>query len=219
MPRNSTTGNSRRKTGQKPARVHDLKGQVIWDEAAVAQLTKLVSDGLSASNIAKEMGVATRSAVIGKCHRIGLQLKRKSRGRADASEINASNQSPKNVVRKKPQPAPTPKFTTETDFEDCMESIAVPIETQRNSKSRHFVESADGFCRYPLWGSETPYAEKMVCGVPTEGRERPYCDHCSRIVYDRMPESSRRKRSKEWAKNARKNRVTSFVEARQSASS
>ncbi len=43
-----------------------------WTDDRVATLTKLWADGLSASQIAAELGGVTRNAVIGKVHRLGL---------------------------------------------------------------------------------------------------------------------------------------------------
>jgi len=56
---------------------------MAWTEDRVAILTKLWADGLSASQIAKELGEVTRNAVIGKVHRLGLS------GRAAAAAVPA----------------------------------------------------------------------------------------------------------------------------------
>ena len=50
-----------------------------WSETRVTTLSQLWLDGLSASQIAKQLGGITRNAVIGKVHRLGLS------GRAAAS--------------------------------------------------------------------------------------------------------------------------------------
>src|SRR5579862_8446583 len=47
-------------------------GAMGWTEERVEILKKLWLDGLSASQIAKQLGGATRNAVIGKVHRLGL---------------------------------------------------------------------------------------------------------------------------------------------------
>src|SRR4051812_9430640 len=43
-----------------------------WTDDRVASLKKLWLEGLSASQIAKQLGGVTRNAVIGKVHRLGL---------------------------------------------------------------------------------------------------------------------------------------------------
>src|SRR5204863_6919853 len=45
---------------------------MTWTEERVELLKKLWQDGLSASQIAAELGGVTRNAVIGKVHRLGL---------------------------------------------------------------------------------------------------------------------------------------------------
>jgi len=49
-----------------------------WTEERVELLKKLWADGLSASQIAAELGGITRNAVIGKVHRLGLSGRAKS---------------------------------------------------------------------------------------------------------------------------------------------
>ncbi len=47
-----------------------------WNDARVDLLRKLWADGLSASQIADQLGDVTRNAVIGKVHRLGLRAQR-----------------------------------------------------------------------------------------------------------------------------------------------
>ena len=63
-----------------------------WTDERVEVLKKLWLDGLSASQIAKQLGGVTRNAVIGKVHRLGLS------GRAAPSQ-------PARQVFKAPRPA------------------------------------------------------------------------------------------------------------------
>src|SRR5271168_1777165 len=51
---------------------------LTWSEDRVEQLKKLWESGLSASQIAAELGNVTRNAVIGKVHRLGLSGRAKS---------------------------------------------------------------------------------------------------------------------------------------------
>ena len=53
-----------------------------WTDDRVELLKKLWNDGLSASQIAAELGNVTRNAVIGKVHRLGLSGRAKSPGSA-----------------------------------------------------------------------------------------------------------------------------------------
>ena len=56
-----------------------------WTDERVELLKKLWSDGLSASQIAGELGGITRNAVIGKVHRLGLSGRAKSASSAAPS--------------------------------------------------------------------------------------------------------------------------------------
>ena len=49
-----------------------MEASLSWTDERVAALKKLWLDGLSASQIAKQLGGVTRNAVIGKVHRLGL---------------------------------------------------------------------------------------------------------------------------------------------------
>jgi GcrA cell cycle regulator len=51
-----------------------------WTDERVELLKKLWTDGLSASQIASQLGQVTRNAVIGKVHRLGLSGRMKSSG-------------------------------------------------------------------------------------------------------------------------------------------
>ena len=51
---------------------------MTWTDERVELLKKLWADGLSASQIAAELGGITRNAVIGKVHRLGLSGRAKS---------------------------------------------------------------------------------------------------------------------------------------------
>jgi GcrA cell cycle regulator len=55
-----------------------------WSEDRVTTLSKLWLDGLSASQIARQLGGVTRNAVIGKVHRLGLPDRRMAQSRKAA---------------------------------------------------------------------------------------------------------------------------------------
>src|ERR1700679_1143021 len=63
-----------------PARHEGKSAMTVltWTDDRVEQLKKLWEGGLSASQIAAELGNVTRNAVIGKVHRLGLSGRAKS---------------------------------------------------------------------------------------------------------------------------------------------
>src|ERR1700732_5157754 len=65
---------------RRPARREGKSAMTVltWSDDRVEQLKKLWEGGLSASQIAAELGNVTRNAVIGKVHRLGLSGRAKS---------------------------------------------------------------------------------------------------------------------------------------------
>jgi len=87
---------------------------MAWTEDRVEILTKLWAEGLSASQIAKELGGVTRNAVIGKVHRLGLS------GRAKPS-------SPKKVTGTRSS-TPRKRATTRTTKPRMPKVASKPVE-------------------------------------------------------------------------------------------
>ncbi|NRP74663.1 hypothetical protein ILFOPFJJ_05585 [Ensifer psoraleae] len=65
-----------------------------WTEARVERLKSLWAEGLSASQIAGELGGVTRNAVIGKVHRLGLSGRAKGSAKPVRQKSRANNQAP-----------------------------------------------------------------------------------------------------------------------------
>ena len=92
-----------------------------WTEERVALLKKLWLEGLSASQIAKQLGGVTRNAVIGKVHRLGLS------GRATPSSpprpafkaprpprpVSSSSLAPRRPLGHPPAPQPQQTYYVE----------------------------------------------------------------------------------------------------------
>jgi GcrA cell cycle regulator len=66
---------------------------VEWNEERIEALTRMWREGLSASQVARQLGGVSRSAVIGKVHRLGIA------GRDAPSRPNALGGRPSNRVR------------------------------------------------------------------------------------------------------------------------
>ncbi len=74
-----------------------------WTDERIDRLKNLWSQGVTASQIADELGGVSRNAVIGKAHRLGLQSR--------PSPVKANEPLPppeKKAARPQPSPAPTP---------------------------------------------------------------------------------------------------------------
>ncbi len=72
---------------------------MAWTEERVELLKKLWTEGLSASQIARQMGGVTRNAVIGKVHRLGLS------GRATPARVSTAKVGTQTTRTRQAQPS------------------------------------------------------------------------------------------------------------------
>ena len=157
-----------------------------WTDPRVELLKKLWTEGLSASQIAAELGGITRNAVIGKVHRLGLS------GRAKSPSSSAPRprkpRAPGMMRLSRPSmrgnTALAPMYEADLEPEpELIENIS-PIG-QRCS----LLELNDSKCRWPI--GDPGSAEFFFCGgAPVEGL--PYCNYHSRVAY--QPAAARRDR-------------------------
>ena len=161
-----------------------------WTEERVELLKKLWQDGLSASQIAAELGGVTRNAVIGKVHRLGLS----GRGKTSASGTPRARKprpvgiptgaaptlrgntvlAPKIVPRPEAQPLPEVHLD---------EDVVVPM-----SERVTIMELREFMCRWPMGDPTKP--EFRFCGGRAIGG-LPYCSHHARIAYQPAAERKR----------------------------
>src|SRR5262245_35835764 len=112
--RNIWWGPTTSRTGDEP---RGREKNMSWTDERVEALKKLWAEGLSASQIAKQLSGVTRNAVIGKVHRLGLS------GRATPSRP------PSRIVRAaRPRAAfrPTLRLTTHI----APPPMPIPVEPQ-----------------------------------------------------------------------------------------
>ncbi|MAW98188.1 MAG: GcrA cell cycle regulator, partial [Sphingomonas sp.] len=113
-----------------------------WTEERIATLKKMWESGMTASQIAEELGGISRNAVIGKAHRLGLQsrpspvkgaegdTKKKAAPRAkaapapSAAAAPAPAPTPPPAPKPAPAPAPAPAPEMEASDEDEVEEKA-----------------------------------------------------------------------------------------------
>ena len=167
-----------------------------WSDERVELLRKLWSDGLSASQIAAELGGITRNAVIGKVHRLGLSGRAKStasaapRPRKPTRQPGPAAAAPAAVMpgamrtsaALAPQPAaePAPMLMR---LPQPREQVVIPM-----SERVTIMELRESMCRWPMGDPTTP--EFRFCGARSE-LGMPYCAHHSRIAY--QPVADRRR--------------------------
>jgi len=168
-----------------------------WTDERVELLKKLWTDGLSASQIAAELGNVTRNAVIGKVHRLGLSGRAKdakpaasaaaTRARKAtrapsapapiAPQVNASN-----VVMAPIQLQPVnevPEVFAEDD-------VAIPM-----SERVTIMDLRESMCRWPMGDPTKP--EFRFCGARSI-TGLPYCNHHARIAYQPVADRKRERK-------------------------
>jgi GcrA cell cycle regulator len=153
-----------------------------WTEERVELLKKLWADGLSASQIAAELGGITRNAVIGKVHRLGLSGRAKSP--SSSSPRPRKPRSSSHMMRVPRGGGIRGNTALAYDYaEPEPELIEIPIE-QRKS----LLQLTEATCHWPV--GDPGSADFFFCGgEANEGS--PYCTYHSRVAY--QPASERRR--------------------------
>ncbi len=162
-----------------------------WTDERVELLKKLWAEGLSASQIATQLGGVSRNAVIGKVHRLKLS----GRGRASSATPRPKKSAPS--APKAPRPS-RPMTTTigatalQARFDAQPEAAPAPrlssvvVPLSRNLK---LIELSDRTCKWP---NGDPLAEEFsFCGNDV-GDCGPYCAYHSRVAYQPVAERRRR---------------------------
>ena len=159
-----------------------------WTDDRVELLKKLWADGLSASQIAGELGGITRNAVIGKVHRLGLS------GRAKAPSSSVPRQrkprapsmfrAPRPMMRGNTALAQMPSYDYDPEPEPELIENIIPIG-QRCS----LLELDQEKCHWPIGDPGQP--DFFFCGGKTNAGT-PYCGYHGRVAY--QPPSARRDR-------------------------
>lgn len=169
-----------------------------WTDERVELLKKLWSEGLSASQIAAQLGGVSRNAVIGKVHRLKLS----SRGRSTPAPARPKKAAPAPAGQAKimTKPAPTPRPVTTSigatalqaqfDAEPFerpvmrpLNNVVVPI-----SRRLQLIQLNERTCKWP---NGDPLSEEFhFCGNEA-GESGPYCTYHARIAF--QPASERRR--------------------------
>ena len=161
-----------------------------WTDERVASLKKLWQDGLSASQIAKQLGGVTRNAVIGKVHRLGLS------GRATPSK-------PARPMFKAPRPPRTVAAAAYAPRR-ITEPVLVPPEpvvryVDEAPGSATILTLVNHMCKWPIGDPAT--ATFTFCG--RRASDGPYCGEHARVAYQ-PAQGKRRTSATELARSLRR---------------
>lgn len=156
---------------------------LIWSDDRVEQLKKLWEAGLSASQIAAELGNVTRNAVIGKVHRLGLSGRAKSPSAAPRQRKARPAQHMMRVSRPVSRGNTALAHAFELEMDPIVYDNVVPM-----SQRRSLLELNEATCHWPI--GDPASSEFFFCGGKAL-TSLPYCAHHSRIAY--QPASDRRR--------------------------
>jgi GcrA cell cycle regulator len=159
-----------------------------WTDERVELLKKLWQDGLSASQIAAELGGVTRNAVIGKVHRLGLS----GRGQPTSSIKRQRRSHPTGIRR--PRVSTYGNLALKTNLDvlpdvdlEPARNVVVPIPRRLS-----IFQLNEHTCKWPIGdpGQESFH----FCGHDSL-ENRPYCEYHAGVAYQ-APEPRRRSRRK-----------------------
>ncbi|MBD8893137.1 GcrA family cell cycle regulator [Roseibium litorale] len=167
-----------------------------WTNERVELLKKLWTDGLSASQIAGELGGVTRNAVIGKVHRLGLSGRAKTpapaakpRKARPAGQPSSSGSSRPASAQPQTQGATALKMDAEPAnviaIKPQIEPAAEPVPISERATILTLTERT---CKWPIGDPST--ADFYFCGRNSDVGV-PYCAHHCKIAY--QPVSDRRR--------------------------
>lgn len=170
---------------------------ISWTDERVDLLKKLWGEGLSASQIAGELGGVTRNAVIGKVHRLGLSGRAKApqpaanrpkkpmarpatttgRGEGAPISVGATALKSETLPVARPQAAPAPSLTSLSDEPLIHNASVLQINEQT--------------CKWPVGDPSTDdfhfCARRSDVGIP-------YCGYHARIAYQPVADRRRDRR-------------------------
>lgn len=160
-----------------------------WTDERVEVLKKLWLDGLSASQIAKQLGGGvTRNAVIGKVHRLGLS------GRA------APSKPARPVVRMTPRPRPV--SVPAAPRRPAALPVAQPTVIARREEpgSATVLTLGVHMCKWPI--GDPSSRDFTFCGQPAGGAT--YCAHHAAIAYQPVQRKGGRSQAADLARSLRR---------------
>ncbi len=160
---------------------------LTWSDDRVEQLKKLWEAGLSASQIAAELGNVTRNAVIGKVHRLGLSGRAKSPATAAPRQRKAAR--PAQPMMRVARPVARGNTALAQVFEVEAEPDPVAFDNVVPMNQRlSLLELNEATCHWPVGDPSSP--DFFFCGGKALAG-LPYCAQHSRVAY--QPAADRRR--------------------------
>jgi len=166
----------------------------MWTDERVEMLKKLWADGLSASQVAKQLGGVTRNAVIGKVHRLGLSGRATpSRPARPRPQTASRAMAP---LRGRPDPLVAERRAEEmraaTPHVERAEVARIEAEAMDPSQRATVLTLTEHTCKWPIGDPGRPGFH--FCGRGADSGA-PYCTEHARLAY--QPVQPRRNRERD----------------------
>jgi len=145
-----------------------------WSEERTATLKKLWLEGLSASQVARQLGGVSRSAVIGKVHRLGITV-RETPVRPRASSVRAPSRL---ASRQRPTTTTTAAARQVATFERVEEDLL---------PTSGILGLGAHSCRWPIGHPDSE--DFGFCGRPKVSARGSYCEQHSQGAFRRIGSS------------------------------
>ena len=149
-----------------------------WTDERVTLLRKLWAEGLSASQIAKQLGGVTRNAVIGKVHRLGLA------GRATPSR---PAKRPVRTARPRIVGPSAPRLRLPSSVPAVVIPDLEPVKFE-DGRAANVLTLNESMCKFPIGDPTDPAF--AFCGRGAAGG--PYCADHARLAY--QPSQAKKRR-------------------------
>ena len=164
-----------------------------WTDERVETLKKLWLDGLSASQIAKQLGGVTRNAVTGKVHRRGLP------GRATPSQPQRTTFKAPRAPRPAISSSPAPRRAIEPAMP--AHHLPAPSLAPEEPGTATVLTLGAHMCKWPIGD---PASDSFTfCGRRSD-REGPYCAEHARVAYQPQQKKPGRSGASELARSLRR---------------
>jgi GcrA cell cycle regulator len=165
-----------------------------WTDERVETLKKLWLDGLSASQIAKQLGGVTRNAVIGKVHRLGLS------GRATPSQPQRPVFKAPRAARPAIAAAPAPRRAIEPALPAAQ--APTPALAPEEPGTATVLTLGTHMCKWPIGD---PASDGFTfCGRRSEREGGPYCSEHARVAYQPQQKKTGRSGASDLARSLRR---------------
>jgi GcrA cell cycle regulator len=162
---------------------------MAWTDERIAQLKAGWEGGMTASQIAEQLGEGvTRNAVIGKAHRLGLEA-RPSPVKGGEEAVEAAPAPVATAAAAAPAPRPAP--AAPAPVAKAAVVAKKPVRTGKASRTT-LLDLNEKICKWPIGHPGEP--DFHFCGKPVQAGF-PYCtEHCLVAYQAQLPRRDRDRR-------------------------